>query len=61
MGAYRPHTREIGPDVVKASTVIVDTYEGALNEATFARELGMALQQEFVSTGIPQSRHPGQG
>ena len=33
MGAYRPHTREIGPDVVKASTVIVDTYEGALNEA----------------------------
>ncbi len=33
MGAYRPATREIGADVVKAATVIVDTYEGALNEA----------------------------
>jgi len=33
MGSYRPHTREIGTEVVKNSTVIVDTYEGALHEA----------------------------
>jgi len=33
MGAYRPNTREIGSDVVAHSTVIVDTYEGALSEA----------------------------
>jgi len=33
MGSYRPHTREIGTDVVKASVVIVDSYEGALSEA----------------------------
>jgi alanine dehydrogenase len=33
MGAYRPNTREIGSDVVANSTVIVDSYEGALNEA----------------------------
>ena len=33
MGSYRPHTREIATDVVKNSIVIVDTYEGALNEA----------------------------
>jgi ornithine cyclodeaminase/alanine dehydrogenase-like protein (mu-crystallin family) len=33
IGSYRPRTREIGTDVVKNSTVIVDTYEGALKEA----------------------------
>ena len=33
MGAYRPHTREIGTDVVTAAVVIVDSYAGALNEA----------------------------
>jgi len=33
MGAYRPNTREIGSDVVANSAVIVDSYEGALNEA----------------------------
>ena len=33
MGAYRPHTREIGSDVIANATVIVDSYEGALNEA----------------------------
>ncbi len=33
MGAYRPHTREIGSDVVANSTIIVDTYEGAFSEA----------------------------
>ncbi len=33
MGSYRPTTRELGTDVIKNSTVIVDTYEGALNEA----------------------------
>ncbi len=33
MGSYRPHTREIATEVVQNSTVIVDTYEGALNEA----------------------------
>ena len=33
MGSYRPNTRELGTDVIKNSTVIVDTYEGALNEA----------------------------
>lgn len=33
MGAYRPNTREIGTDVVAASSLIVDSYEGALAEA----------------------------
>src|SRR4051812_5175619 len=33
MGSYRPTTRELGTDVIKNSVVIVDTYEGALNEA----------------------------
>ena len=33
MGAYRPHTREIGSDVVAGSVVVVDSYEGALTEA----------------------------
>ena len=33
MGAYRPNTREIGTDVVAASMLIVDSYEGALAEA----------------------------
>jgi ornithine cyclodeaminase/alanine dehydrogenase-like protein (mu-crystallin family) len=33
MGSYRPNTRELGTDVIQNSTVIVDTYEGALNEA----------------------------
>ena len=33
MGAYRPHTREIGSDVVAASLLVVDSYEGALSEA----------------------------
>jgi ornithine cyclodeaminase/alanine dehydrogenase-like protein (mu-crystallin family) len=46
MGAYRPTTREIGPDVVKASTVIVDTYEGALNEAG---EFVMAIRDGVIT------------
>ncbi len=33
MGAYRPNRREIGTDVVAASMLIVDSYEGALAEA----------------------------
>ncbi len=33
MGAYRPHTREIGSDVVAGSVLVVDSYEGALTEA----------------------------
>jgi ornithine cyclodeaminase/alanine dehydrogenase-like protein (mu-crystallin family) len=33
MGAYRPYTREISADVVANSTIIVDSYEGAFNEA----------------------------
>ena len=33
MGSYRPNTRELGTDVIKNSIVIVDSYEGALNEA----------------------------
>jgi alanine dehydrogenase len=33
MGSYRPHTRELGTDVIKNSVVIVDSYDGALNEA----------------------------
>ena len=33
MGAYRPNTRELSSEVVANSTIIVDTYEGALNEA----------------------------
>jgi len=33
MGSYRPHTRELSTDVIRGSTVIVDSYEGALHEA----------------------------
>jgi ornithine cyclodeaminase/alanine dehydrogenase-like protein (mu-crystallin family) len=33
MGSYRPTTRELGTDVIKNSIVIVDSYDGALNEA----------------------------
>jgi len=45
MGAYRPNTREIGSDVVSKATVIVDTYEGALNEAG---EIVMPLNEGVI-------------
>jgi ornithine cyclodeaminase/alanine dehydrogenase-like protein (mu-crystallin family) len=46
IGAYRPHTREIGSDVVSKATIIVDTYEGALNEAG---EIVIALKEGAIS------------
>jgi len=46
MGAYRPNTREIGSDVVANSAVIVDTYEGALNEAG---EFVMAIKEGAIT------------
>jgi ornithine cyclodeaminase/alanine dehydrogenase-like protein (mu-crystallin family) len=33
IGSYQPGTREIGSDVMANSTIIVDSYEGAFNEA----------------------------
>jgi ornithine cyclodeaminase/alanine dehydrogenase-like protein (mu-crystallin family) len=33
MGSYRPTTREIAGDVMANSTIVVDSYEGAFNEA----------------------------
>src|SRR5207253_842530 len=33
IGAYTPKTREIGSDVMANATIIVDSYESALNEA----------------------------
>jgi ornithine cyclodeaminase/alanine dehydrogenase-like protein (mu-crystallin family) len=33
IGAYRPHTREIGSDVMSKATIIVDSYDGAFKEA----------------------------
>jgi ornithine cyclodeaminase/alanine dehydrogenase-like protein (mu-crystallin family) len=48
IGAYRPHTREIGSDVVAKATIIVDTYEGALNEAG---EIVIALKEGAISRG----------
>jgi len=45
IGAYRPNTREIGSDVVSKAAIIVDTYEGALNEAG---EIVMALKEGVI-------------
>lgn len=45
VGAYRPATREIGSDVVSKATVVVDSYEGALNEAG---EIVMALKEGAI-------------
>ena len=33
VGSYRPNTREIGSDVMANAIIVVDTYEGALQEA----------------------------
>jgi ornithine cyclodeaminase/alanine dehydrogenase-like protein (mu-crystallin family) len=33
VGSYRPSTREIGSDVMAKATIVVDSYESALNEA----------------------------
>src|SRR5581483_4520094 len=33
IGSYRPETREIGSDVMANATIVVDSYESALNEA----------------------------
>lgn len=45
IGAYRPTTREIGPDVVGKATIVVDSYDGALNEAG---EIVMALNDGVI-------------
>jgi ornithine cyclodeaminase/alanine dehydrogenase-like protein (mu-crystallin family) len=46
IGAYRPATREVGSDVVSKATIIVDTYDGAFNEAG---EIVMALSEGAIS------------
>ena len=33
IGAYTPKTREVGSDVMANATIVVDSYEGAFNEA----------------------------
>jgi alanine dehydrogenase len=33
VGAFQPHTREVDDNAIKRSYVVVDTYEGALQEA----------------------------
>ncbi len=33
IGSYRPNTREVGSDVVTNATIVVDSYDGAFNEA----------------------------
>src|SRR5258708_6515951 len=33
VGAFQPHTREVDDDTIRQSRVVVDTYEGALEEA----------------------------
>src|SRR5215813_738479 len=48
MGSYRPNTRELGTDVIKNSTVIVDTYEGALNEAG---DIVIPIQEGAITSG----------
>jgi len=48
VGAYRPNTRELGTDVIKSSTVIVDTYEGALNEAG---DIVIPIEEGAITSG----------
>lgn len=45
IGAFRPGAREIGSDIVSKAIVIVDSYEGAWNEAG---EIVMALQEGAI-------------
>ena len=63
IGSYRPHTREIGSDVMANATIIVDSYEGALkepgdiviplNEGIIQRESIYASIDELVSETKP--------
>jgi ornithine cyclodeaminase/alanine dehydrogenase-like protein (mu-crystallin family) len=45
VGAYRAGAREVGSDVVSKAVVIVDSYEGAFNEAG---EIVIALQEAAI-------------
>jgi ornithine cyclodeaminase/alanine dehydrogenase-like protein (mu-crystallin family) len=63
VGSYRPDTREIGSDVMVDAVIVVDSYEGALNEAgdiliplsdgAIQRESIYASIAELVSEGKP--------
>ena len=63
IGAYRPHTREIGSDVMSKAVIVVDSYEGALkeageiviplNEGAIQRENVYAAIDELVSGAKP--------
>jgi ornithine cyclodeaminase/alanine dehydrogenase-like protein (mu-crystallin family) len=45
VGAYSRNAREIGSDIVSKAAVVVDSYEGALNEAG---EIVMAIEQGVI-------------